>query len=95
MAKKNELRPISYPSEFQNWLKGKRVRRSERRDPAALQRYYQEWEQLNAPKRRRSLFRLPAMDLDQIAHHARRVSEIVETLQSVKNVMSQTKTPEG
>ncbi|UFJ41167.1 hypothetical protein LOK74_00985 [Brevibacillus humidisoli] len=93
MAKKNNVRPVSYPSEFDSWLKAQNVKKKERRNPEALQRYYQEWAKMHARKpKKRSLFKLPALDLDQIASHARKVSELVETIQGVKNMMNQPKT---
>ncbi|WP_126425269.1 hypothetical protein [Brevibacillus marinus] len=93
MAKKNDVRPVSYPEEFTSWLKAQNVKKRERRDPEAINRYYQEWRKQHGRKRR-ALFKLPSLDLDQIANHARRVSELVETIQGVRNMMNQPKTPE-
>lgn len=93
MAKKNDVRPVSYPEEFASWLKAQNIKKRERRNPEVVDRYFQEWSRLHGRKRR-AKFKLPALDLDQIAHHAKRVSELVETIQGVRNMMNQPKHPE-
>ncbi|MDT3415088.1 hypothetical protein QO009_000944 [Brevibacillus aydinogluensis] len=71
-----------FPQEFHDWLRANKVPKRERRNPEALQKHFQEWKKINAP-RRRSLFAFPKLNLDlgTIVDQVRTVSELLQTLQ--------------
>jgi hypothetical protein len=78
-----------YSPEFREWLKEKRVPRRLRNDPEVLRQHYQEWRKGQPASRKRSLFRLPNLNLDfgTIINQVRTVSELLETLQHTRNLI--------
>lgn len=82
---------ISITSEFRQWLRSKNVSsRQLRRDPNALQSYHKEWLRSSKPPvaKRKKLFGLPDMDLNQLGNGLNRANEIVNTFQSLRQMMS-------
>lgn len=90
MARRTNGEKPQLSPEFEQWLRSKNIKRREvRRNPEKLQAYHREWQaSLKGTGRRRSLFRLPNLDLNQIGNHLGKASELISTIQSLRAMMS-------